>query len=95
MAQVLQAIQQFLASIDWANLSIGAVLGALIGTLFLVFLPNAKAYALGQGLGRKLSVAGRKALKTETWEKLENNLTGTIFSAAQGLKDGADEDDGK
>jgi hypothetical protein len=95
MEQVLQAIQQFLASIDWANISVGVVLSALVGTLFVVFIPNAKAYAFGQGLGRKLSLAGRKALKAETWEKIENNLTGTVIAMFNGIKDGADEDDGK
>ena len=95
MAEVLQAIQQFLASIDWANISFGAVLAALIGTLFIVFMPNAKAYAFGQKLGRKLSTAGRKALKAKTWEEIENNLTGTVISMFTGIKDGADEDDGK
>jgi hypothetical protein len=94
MAQVLQAIQQFLASIDWTNISIGALIAALVGTLFVVFMPNTKAYAFGQKLGRKLSAAGRRALKAETWEKIENNLTGTVIAMFNGIKDGADEDDG-
>jgi hypothetical protein len=93
MEQVLQAIQQFLASIDWTNLSIGALLAAFIGTLFIVFMSNTKAFAFGQKLGRKISKAGRKALKAQTWEKIENNLTGTIIAMFQGIQSGADEDD--
>lgn len=91
--QALQFIQTLIASIDWTQVSIGAVIGALIFSALVSFLPNALMYKWGSMLGSKLSSEGRKALGKGSWEKLENNLVGSFVSLAAGIKDGADADD--
>ncbi len=72
---------------------IGLILGFIIPLLFATFLPNDKVYNFGFKIGQKLSSKGKSVLGS-TWEDaVENNLTGTIVAAANGLKDGADSDD--
>lgn len=69
---------------------IAFVVGTGLPLIFASFLPNSKFYNWGVSVGKKMSAAGRKI---SGWEGIENNLTGSFLSFAQGLKEGADEDD--
>ena len=71
---------------------IAFVVGILLPLIFASFVPNTKFHAWGVSIGQKLSAAGNKVAGV-SWEKLENNLTGSFISFAQGVEEGADEDD--
>lgn len=75
------------------TLIIGFVVGVLAPVIFMSFLPNKKFKAWGTVVGKKASLKGSKLIGKENWEKLENNLTGSVLSFAQGFVEGADLDD--
>lgn len=75
------------------TLIIGFVVGVLVPVIFMSFLPNTKFKKWGITVGTKASLKGSKLLGKENWEKLENNLTGSFLSFAQGFAEGADLDD--
>lgn len=76
---------------DWTMI-IAFVVGILAPFLFGQLLPNKKFHGWGFALGKKASEKG-KALIGDSWDKLENNLTGSFLSFAEGFKEGADSDD--
>lgn len=69
------------------------VFTVLIPLIFLTFLPNEKLYNWGFKYGSKWSKWMNKKLGRLNWEGIENNITGSVISFAQGIKDGADSDD--
>jgi len=75
--------------------ALGAIIGVLVGMilplLFATFLPNAKFYNWGVSVGKKMSAEGNKIIG-KNYEQLENNLTGSMLSFSQGVKDGAAQD---
>ena len=72
---------------------IAFVVGIIVPLLFTYFLPNAKANEYGKALGAKMSAFGSAKLGKDSYEKLENNITGTFVSFALGFQEGADSDD--
>ena len=66
------------------------VVGVGLPLIFASFLPNQKFHDWGVSIGKKLSAAGGKI---PGYEEIENNLTGSFVSFAQGLQEGADSDD--
>lgn len=78
---------------DW-TIIIGFIVGILLPLIFGSILPNSKFFEWGFKAGKKSSSKGRQILGAN-WEKIENNLTGSFLSFAQGFKDGADVDDAK
>ena len=93
MESIIQFIQQLLAAADWANLTVGAVIGIAVVAAYAVWAPNKWMYNQGVKVGRKLSTLGRKAIKKEGWEHLEDNLIGSAAAFISGVQDGANEDD--
>lgn len=93
MEAIFAFLQSVLQHADLSNISIGMVLMALISAAVIKWTPNKVMYAWGQKVGRKLSAAGRKAVKAQYWEAIENNLTGTVTAFFKGIEAGADEDD--
>ena len=69
------------------------IVGTILPIVFGTILPNSLFHSWGVKAGRKLSSAGRKAVKKQAWESFENKLTGSFFAFAQGFQEGADEDD--
>jgi len=69
------------------------IVGLILPMIFANFLPNEKFYAWGRKVGRKLSSGGRTVVQIQAWEQFENNITGSFLAFANGLRDGADDDD--
>lgn len=65
----------------------------LIPWLFMTYLPNDKISAFGKKLGRKMSSGAGGKIGKANWESIENKFTGGLVALAEGIKDGADEDD--
>jgi hypothetical protein len=93
MESIFEILKNLLANIDWGSLSAGMIITALIITLYSTFTPNKRVYNFFFKIGKKASGLGKKYLGEQRWEKVENNLLGTILSAANGLQDGANSDD--
>lgn len=70
---------------------LGFLVGVILPIVFANFIPNEKFYKWGKSVGRKMSAAGNK-LVGKSYEQLENNLTGSMLSFSQGIKEGAGED---
>lgn len=77
---------------DWTAV-IAFVVGILLPFIFASLLPNSKFYAWGFSAGKKLSGFMQGKVGKDAWEAMENNITGSFFAYAQGLKEGADSDD--
>ena len=69
------------------------IVGVILPVIFTQILPNRLFHGWGFSVGKKLSSLGRRWVTTDAWESVENNMTGSFFSFAQGLKEGADSDD--
>ena len=73
----------------------GAIIGVIVTIIILLFqkyLPNSNFHAWGVKAGKKFSAKGNAYLPGN-FETLENNLTGSFLSFAQGFSEGADSDD--
>lgn len=77
---------------DWQAV-IGIAVGTILPFILATFVPNTWFKNLGVKAGRDLSRAGRKLVGKDAFEKIENNFTGSLLSFAQGVVQGADEDD--
>jgi len=79
------------SSPTWWIAAVTFIVGTILPLVFLYLIPNAKFYAWGVSTGKKMSKAGNKIIG-KSYEQLENNITGSFLSFAQGVKEGASTD---
>ena len=68
------------------------VVGTFIPMLLAAYLPNTTVKKFGVKAGKKFSAKGNK-FAGDAYEKLENNLLGTLTAFTNGFIEGADSDD--
>ena len=74
---------------------VGFIIGVVLPIIFAKWLPNSLFHNWGVKVGRVMSATMRNKITVGNWEGFENKLTGSFLAFAQGVKDGADEDDTK
>ena len=77
---------------SWIGVA-GFFVGSILPFVLASVLPNKWFKTLGVKAGRDLSRMGRRLIGPDSYEKFENTLTGSLVSFAQGVAEGADEDD--
>ena len=79
---------------EWLLLVIGIAVVPVVTWLLAQFASDETIYNFTFGLGQKIDSKVSGVIGDKNWEALEDNLMHKFLVAAQGLKDGADADDG-
>ncbi len=78
----------------WLILILGMAAVPAVTFVLAKFLPDQTIYDFMFNIGKKVDVAVSKYIGDGNWEAIEDTLVQKFVVAAQGLKDGADVDDG-